>query len=175
MGIDKNSTFLDIIKAPEQMRHLLRDKGNWFIPPTMTTGMQPLSEGVSLDLEIRAMKKAAGLPNLRFVDPKYSGDSPNTTIRLSEKWYQNRAAMVMLCDNDRNYLTPAEIAGRRLTLLGNVTISELSIHHTTGTFNTMSLWDLYTMLGKIYPGEHITGRTMVTVLTFVPVGWGALL
>jgi hypothetical protein len=175
MDIDKNSTFLDIIKAPEQMRHLLRDKGNWFIPPTMTTGMLPLAEGVSLDLEIRATKKAESLPKLRFVDPKYSIDSPNTTIRLSEKWFQDRSSMVMLCDNDKNYLTPAEIAGRRLTLLGNVTISELSIHHTTGVFNVMSLWDLYNMLGRIYPSEKITRKTMVTVLTFVPVGWGALL
>lgn len=174
-GIDANSTFLEILKEPEGMRQLLRDKGQWYIPPTMTTGMVPLADGVSLDLEIRAMKHADSLPKLRFVEPKYDGNSPNTTIRLGEKWYQTRSSMVMLCDNDRNYLTPAEIAGRRLTLLGDVTVNELSIHHTTDSVKVMSLWDLYYMLNKIYPGEKITGKTMVTVLTFVPVGWGALL
>ena len=177
---------LDIIINPHTHPSIsCADDSTCFFWPEGNTSHE-LDDAFTLDdmgqiLATRIMAKAETLPCLRFKHPEselmhnhpIAAGLPITTVRLGHKWYQTRNSMIMVCDNKGEFICPAEVTGRRLTMLLDITCGELALHHS-GTATEASLYGITSLLKDAY-GKSFSGTELITVLTFQPVVWGMLL
>ena len=182
LSVDSNP--LDILINPHTHPSIsCADDGTCFFWPEGNTS-HILDDAFTFENEAnivladRILAKAETLPCLRFKHPDFevmhnhpiAAGLPITTVRLGHKWYQARNSMVMVCDDKGEFICPADVTGRRLTTLLDITCGELALHHS----GTESLYGITSLLKDAY-GKSFSGTELMTVLTFQPVVWGMLL